>query len=89
MNNPALKNKASTIGTTTLDLAEYASADKKKEFDLTLPLIPVGDTTNAPLSLSVGACDIFCLCCKFKTSGFSPYILIFDKGSFSANRSYF
>ncbi|KAI4341311.1 hypothetical protein MLD38_026047 [Melastoma candidum] len=53
VNNQAQRNKALTIGTATLDLAEYASVPEEKEFELTLPLIPATDTANAPLSISI------------------------------------
>ncbi|KAI4319551.1 hypothetical protein MLD38_033136 [Melastoma candidum] len=59
VNNQAQRNKTSTIGTATLDLADYASAAEQKEFELTLPLVPSADAMNAPsLSISLSLVEL-------------------------------
>lgn len=50
--NQGSKNKASILGTATLNLAEYAST-AKEEIEIKLPLVLPGVTTESPPSLHV------------------------------------
>lgn len=48
--NVRRKNKVAVVGTASLNLADLASADEKKDFDLNIPLtLPGGSVEPSPV----------------------------------------